>query len=215
MADRLSESFQRAPHFYLGVEIDATHLVDLRNRILNAGEKSGVRLTYTDFFLKAIARVLTEYAEANAFWKDGKILTHGSVDVGFAAQTDDRLLVPVIRGIDQLTLLSIARERSRLTEKARTGKLMLTDMEGGSATLSNLGAFGIDWFQAILNPPQSVIIATGRIAKRPFVLNDTLGVRDTLMITASIDHRVLDGIAGARILGRLRELLEDPAMLLL
>ena len=211
----MSESFLRAPHFYLGVEIDATELVDLRNRTLSAAAKAGVRITYTDFFLRAIARAIAEEPAANAFWSEGRIVSLQSVDVAFAAQAGERLLVPVIRGVDQMTMLAIARERVRLTEKARAGKLTLPEMEGGSVTLSNLGASGIDWFNAILNPPQSMIVATGRIAKRPYVVNDALAVRDTLTITASIDHRVLDGMAGARVLSRIRELLEDPATLLL
>ena len=120
----------------------------------------------------------------------------------------------MIRNIDGMPLAAISRERARLSESTRSGKLTLAQMEGGSATLSNLGAYGIDWFEAILNPPQSVIIATGRIASRAVVVDGTVQARDTVWITASVDHRVLDGVAGARYLSRIRELLEDPELLL-
>ena len=215
IADRVTASFQGAPHFYLGVQVDATQLVDLRTRCLPASPEEGVRITYTDFFLKAMAQALAEQPAVNTFWNDGKILARPSVDVGFAAQAGPLLLVPVIRNLGQLSMLGVAGERTRLAQKARAGKLTLAEMEGGSATLSNLGASGVDWFQAILNPPQSVIVATGRIAKRPVVCGDAVVARDTVLITASIDHRVLDGVAGAKFLGRIKELLEQPALLML
>jgi pyruvate dehydrogenase E2 component (dihydrolipoamide acetyltransferase) len=215
LAERLTASFHGAPHFYLGMEVDATQLVDLRTRCVAAVQESEARITYTDFFLKAMARALAEQPGVNTFWQDGKILARQEIDLGFAAQTDQMLLVPVIRNVDSLTMLGVARERIRLADKARAGKLTLAEMEGGSATLSNLGAFAIDWFQAILNPPQSVIVATGRIAKRAVVRDDVLVARETVTISASIDHRVLDGVAGAKFLGRIKELLEQPALLML
>jgi pyruvate dehydrogenase E2 component (dihydrolipoamide acetyltransferase) len=215
LAERVASSFRSAPHFYLGMEVDAAELVSLREKVSGPAQKDGVKVTYTDFFLKAIARALAEQPGINRFWQDGKILARQSIDVAFAVQADELLLAPVIRNADRLAMLGIARERIALAEKARAGKLTLPEMEGGSATLSNLGAYGVDWFQAILNPPQSVIVATGRIAKRPVVWKDSLAARDTLLLTASIDHRILDGVAGARFLGRIKELLEDPALLML
>ncbi|MEN6536256.1 MAG: dihydrolipoamide acetyltransferase family protein [Bryobacteraceae bacterium] len=214
IANRVTASFQSAPHFYLGVEVDATLLINVRTRCLQATQDENVRITCTDFFLKAIARALAEQPAVNAYWKDGNVVSWNTIDIGVAVQTEQLLLVPVIRNVDQLTMLGVARERTRLAERARAGRLTLQEMEGGSATLSNLGAFGVDWFQAILNPPQSVIVSTGRIAKRPLVSGDALTVKDTVMITASIDHRVLDGVAGAKFLSRIKTLLEDPALLM-
>jgi len=129
-------------------------------------------------------------------------------------QTADGLVVPVIRNADGLALFDLAGERQILAEKAKAGKLSLPEMEGGSATLSNLGNSNIDWFQAILNPPQSVILATGRIAKRAVVVNDSLEVCPTLVLSLSVDHRVLDGVAGANFLGRIKELIENPSVIL-
>jgi pyruvate dehydrogenase E2 component (dihydrolipoamide acetyltransferase) len=123
-------------------------------------------------------------------------------------------MVPVIRNAGQLSLFDLARERAHLTSKAREGRLSLAEMEGGSATLSNLGHFGIDWFQAILNPPQSVILATGRISKRPVVIDHQVLAQETVALNLSADHRVLDGVAAARFLARIRELIEAPALLL-
>ena len=124
------------------------------------------------------------------------------------------LLVPVVRNAQRLGLFDLAREREALTLKARNGALGLAEMEGGSATLSNLGAFGIDSFQAILNPPQSVILATGRIAKRAVVVADQVQAQPTVTLNLSADHRAVDGVAAANFLSRIRELIENPLPLL-
>lgn len=206
-ARRMIASFQTAPHFYLGVEANAAELVKVRERLEG-------KPTYTDFFLKALAVALAEQPHVNEHWRDGEIVRNKSVDIGFAAQTDTGLVVPVLRNADRLSFAELARERAALTGKAREGRLSLAEMEGGSATLSNLGHVGIDWFQAILNPPQSVILATGRIAKRPVVVDDRIEAQPTVALNLSADHRVLDGVAAANFLARIRELIEAPSRLL-
>jgi len=214
-AERMTESFHTAPHFYLGVEANATELVRHREQLLESyQQQAGVRLSYTDLFLRALALGLKDHAQVNAYWHGDAIQLRDSIDVGFAAQTSEGLVVPVIRKADALSLLDLASQRQALAEKARAGKLGLPEMEGGSATLSNLGNSGIDWFQAILNPPQSVILATGRIAKRALVVNDSLEVCPTVVLSLSVDHRVLDGVAGASFLGRIKELIENPSVML-
>ena len=211
VAERLTASFQQAPHFYLGVDVNATELVRMRTKLVDVvNQRAGVKLTYTDLFLMALAKALSEQAGVNASWRDGAIVRNSSVDVAFAAQGPETLLVPVIRNAAQLSLSEMAKHRHELTEKARAKKLALAELEGGSATLSNLGQFGMDWFQAILNPPQSVILATGRIAKRAAVVEDQVVACDMLTITIAADHRVLDGVSGARFLARVKALLEDP-----
>jgi pyruvate dehydrogenase E2 component (dihydrolipoamide acetyltransferase) len=215
IARRMTASFQSAPHFYLGVEANAAELVKLRDSLVaHLSTKMDVKLTYTDFFLKALATALVEQPEVNESWRDDSIVRNQSVDIGLAAQTEHGLLVPILRSVDRRTLFELARERNALTTKARAGGLNLAEMEGGSATLSNLGAMGIDSFQAILNPPQSVILATGRIAKRPVVIEDQLEAQFTVMLNLSADHRVLDGAAAAKFLARIRELIEAPSLLL-
>ena len=207
-ARRMTASFQSAPHFYLGVEANAAELVKLRECHKGSG------ITYTDLFLKAMAVALAEQPQVNQYWLNGELAAHDSVDLGFAAQTNHGLLVPVVRNAQRLALFDLTREREALTHKARNGALSLVDMEGGSATLSNLGAFGIDSFQAILNPPQSVILATGRITKRAVVVADLVEAQPTVALNLSADHRVIDGVAGANFLARIRELIENPHPLL-
>ena len=216
VAHRMTESFHTAPHFYLGVEANAAGLVRLRDQLLDPrNQQAGLKLTYTDLFLRAMAVSLKEHPQVNAYWYADAIQLRDSIDIGFAVQTGDGLVVPVIRKADALALFDLARQREILAEKAKAGKLSLPEMEGGSATLSNLGNSGIDWFQGILNPPQSVILATGRIAKRATVVNDSFEVCPTVVLSLSVDHRVLDGFAGANFLGRIKELIENPSLMLL
>ncbi|MFN0171331.1 MAG: dihydrolipoamide acetyltransferase family protein [Bryobacteraceae bacterium] len=209
VAARMELSFRSAPHFYVSVDADAGELVRLRDGIVGTGK----RVSYTDLFLKAMAIAIVEQPEVNAWWNQGEVVPHTSVDLAFAAQTDHGLVAPVLRQCDSLTLFDLAARREVLTERARSGKLTLEDIEGGSATLSNLGAFGIDSFNAILNPPQSVILATGRIADRPRAVGKLVEVRPSVQLTLSADHRVLDGAAAARFLVRIRELIEQPGLL--
>ena len=216
VAQRMTESFHSAPHFYLGVEANATDLVKFRDQLLGTfNQLTGLKLTYTDLFLRALAIGLKEHPQVNAYWQKDRVQPREAIDVGFAVQTPEGLMVPVVRKADQLSLFDLARQRDALREKAKAGKLSLQEMEGGSATLTNLGNFGIDWFVAILNPPQSVILATGRISKRAMVVNDTLQICPTLVLSLSVDHRVLDGVAAASFLGRIKELIESPSPLLL
>ncbi len=215
VAKRTAQSFHTAPHFYLGAEANASDLIRLREQLLEpCNRQTGVRLTYTDFFLRAMALGLKEHPEVNAYWLDDDVHLRDSIDIGFAVQTAAGLLVPVIRKADR-PLFDLARQRHALAEKAKAQKLTLPEMEGGGATLSNLGGSGVDWFQAILNPPESVILATGRIAKRAAVVQDRLEVCPTVVLSLSVDHRVLDGVVGSNFLRRIKEVIENPALMLL
>ncbi len=212
---RTAQSFHTAPHFYLGVEANASDLIRLREQLLDpCSRQAGVRLTYTDFFLRAMALALKEYPQVNAYWFDDDVRLRDSIDIGFAVATAAGLVVPVIQKADQ-PLFDLARQRHALAEKAKAQNLTLPELEGGGATLSNLGSSGADWFEAILNPPQSAILATGRIAKRAAVVQDHLEVCPTIMLSLSVDHRVLDGVAGSGFLRRIKDLIENPAVMLL
>ena len=214
VARRMTESFQSAPHFYLGTEASAAELVKTRDQLREPfQQQTGFKLTYTDLLLRALAMALKDHGEINAFWQDGELRMRDSIDVGFAVETPGGLLVPVIRGADRLSLFGLAEERQLLTQKAAAGTLSVAEIDGGSATLSNLGNSAVDWFQAILNPPQSIILATGRIAKRAVVIKDRLEVCPTIILSLAVDHRVLDGVAGAKFLGRIKELIERPSLL--
>lgn len=216
VAERMAHSFSTVPHFYLTAEVDASALMALHRQVAPAVErKHGVKLTLTDLLVKATAMALKEHPEANAAWSDGGIRQNPVVSLGVAAATDDGLVVPVIPEADRLTLVEIARKRGELVEKARAGKLTLPDLEGGSFTLSNLGMFGVDLFQAIVNPPQAAILAVGRIKDRPVAVDGQVAVRPTMFVTLSSDHRILDGALAARFLARVVQLLENPAEMLL
>lgn len=210
-AERTSQSFERAPHFYLGAEVNATKLVALRQDLQEISQKrTGTKLTVTDLLLKALTMALAEETAVNAFWENGSVVARDSIDVGLAVQAPSGLIVPVIREAGSLSLFDLAAKRQDVANRARSGSLRAEELSGGSATLSNLGAEGVDWFQAILNPPQSVILAAGAIAKRPMVVEDRLEACDSLILTLSVDHRVLDGVAGAKFLKVIKRALESP-----
>lgn len=200
IAARLEESF-RTPHFYVHADVDATALAKLRDEH---------RVTYNDIIIRAAALALRVIPEINAYWREGEIVPRGTVDIGLAVQTEDSLLVPVIRNVDRLSLAEIAAATEELVGKCRRAETKPKDFEGGSLTISNLGSFGVDRFQAILNPPQSAIIAVGRIAKRPFVDGDSVVARLTLALSVSVDHRVVDGVTAAKFLQELASLLQWP-----
>lgn len=215
IANRLEESF-RAPHFYVHAEADASFLVRTRDDLVPEIERShGIRLTYNDLLIKAIALALRDSPAVNAQWREGSIAALGSIDIGLAVQTQQTLLTPVIRDASRLPLAGIAAARQSLVERCTKGSIAPADLEGGGVTLSNLGPFGVDRFQAILNPPQSAIVAVGRIAKRPFVDGDALVVRPTVAISVSVDHRVVDGVAAAKFLNAIVRAIESPVRLLL
>jgi pyruvate dehydrogenase E2 component (dihydrolipoyllysine-residue acetyltransferase) len=214
-AERTTQSFERAPHFYLGREVNAGRMVQLRQELQGTAQKKlGFHITYTDFLLRALALALIEESVVNACWQDGGVVERQSIDVAFAAQTEKGLLAPVIANADKLDLFETAARRKELSGRAQQGKLQVEELQGGSATLSNLGMHGVDWFQAILNPPQSVILASGGIAKRPMVIDRSIQVAETLILTLSADHRVLDGVAAAKFLGAIARMVENPLELL-
>jgi pyruvate dehydrogenase E2 component (dihydrolipoamide acetyltransferase) len=215
-AERMAYSFSTAPHFYLTVEVDAGDLVALREQALpTARRRFGVEITFSDLIIKAVAIALREHPHVNATWDGNAISQHANVNIGIAAAVGEGLIVPVIQGADQLPLVEIARQRSQLVEQARNGKLALPDLEGGTFTISNLGMFGIDLFQAIVNPPQAAILAVGRIKERPAVHQGQVAPRPMLFLSLSSDHRILDGATAARFLGRIAGLIEDPMELVL
>jgi len=211
----MAASFGSAPHFYLSAEVRADVLLAVHDRLLPIVERrAGVRLTLTDLLVRIVAAALAEHPRANAFWHDGRVGVHARVNVGIAVTTEAGLVVPVLRDADRKPLAQIAAERSELVEKARTGRLIPDDLAGGTFTLTNLGMYRVDSFQAILNPPQSAILAVGRIVERPAVIDGGLAVRPACVLTLSCDHRVLDGVSGAQFLGRVAELIEEPYGLL-
>jgi pyruvate dehydrogenase E2 component (dihydrolipoamide acetyltransferase) len=216
VAERMTQSFQTAPHFYLTREIDASELLALRRTLSAALERrGGPRLSITDMLIRAMAIAMAAHPRVNASWRDGGIVPNAEIAIGVAIALDDGLIVPVLRDIAAVDLMTVARRRNELVERARAGRLTAADFSSAGATLSNLGMFGVDQFQAILNPPESVILATGRIRDRVVAVNGAAAVRPTMSCTISVDHRVLDGAQAARFLAAIAEALEAPGLLLL
>jgi pyruvate dehydrogenase E2 component (dihydrolipoamide acetyltransferase) len=216
VAERMIQSFQTAPHFYLTREIDASELLALKRTLSGALERrGGPRLSITDTLIRAMAIAMAAHPRVNASWRDGGIVPNAEIAIGVAIALDDGLIVPVLRDLATADLMTIARRRSELVERARAGRLTAADFSAAGATLSNLGMFGVDQFQAILNPPESVILATGRIRDRVVAVNGAAAVRPTMSCTISVDHRVLDGAQAARFLAGIAEALEAPGLLLL
>ena len=211
MAERMTASWTTAPHFYLVREVNVSRLVSWRER---AGKRTGARITYTDLLVKLVAATLSQHPGVNASWKDGAIVRNADINIGLAVAIDDGLVVPVLHKADTLGLADIAARREDLVSRAQAGKLRPADIQGGGFTISNLGMFGIDAFNAIVNPPQAAIVAVGRIADRVVALNGQPAVQPTMVLTLSCDHRALDGARAAQFLGALADLIEEPLALL-
>lgn len=215
-AARMEESARNAPHFYLHSMADAERLYQLRSDLQPEIElRTGQRLTFTDLFVRALALTLRRNPEVNCSWQAAELIRWNDVNIGIAVQSADRLLVPVLRNADRMPLSEIAQARAGLVAKVREGRLALADLEEGRTTLSNLGPFGVDSFSPILNAHQSNILAVGRIAQRPCAHKGNVVVRWTVGLTFAFDHRAVDGVAGAKLLRTLVELVENPVRLLI
>ncbi len=211
MAERVTQSWNSAPHFYLIREVNASRLVAWRTQ---AKERTGQRITYTDLLIRLVSAALRQHPQANAAWNDGEILLNDEINIGLAMAVEEGLIVPVIHQADQLSLSQITNRRNELVELARNGKLRLEDLQGGTFTISNLGMYGVDIFNAILNPPQSAILAVGRIAERVVPVNGQPTVQPMMILSVSYDHRAIDGARGAQFLETLANLIEEPLTLL-
>jgi len=211
MAERMTASWTSAPHFYLFREVNVSRLISWRERV---STQTGARITYTDLLVKLVAAALSRHPGVNASWKDGAIVRNAQINIGLAVAIDDGLVVPVIHRADTLSLAEIAARREDVVSRGQAGKLRPADIQGGGFTISNLGMYGVDAFNAIVNPPQAAILAVGRIADRVIAVNGQPAVQPTMMLTLSCDHRALDGARGAQFLGALADLLEEPLALL-
>ena len=212
MAERTTASWREVPHFFLTREVDAGGLE--RWRAAARRRPGGEGVTHTDLLVRIVASALAGHPRVNASYRDGSIVGNSGVNVGIAVALDDGLVVPVVHGADGLGVLEIAQRRRELVEAARRGALRPEDVAGGTFTISNLGMFGVDAFSAIVNAPQAAILAVGRVADRVVPVDGRPEVRPMLVLTASFDHRVVDGAGGARFLQTLAALAEEPLELL-
>jgi pyruvate dehydrogenase E2 component (dihydrolipoamide acetyltransferase) len=213
IARRLTESSQTVPHFYLAVDCQVDKLLALRGEINGySGER---KLSVNDFIIRAVAVALRKVPAANASFTETAIRLYSDVDVSMAVAAPDGLITPIIRHADRKGLATIADESKELIAKARTGKLKPDEYQGGTFTVSNLGMYGIRDFAAIINPPQSCILAVGTAEQRPIVRNGELSVATVMSCTLSVDHRVVDGAVGAEFLAAFKTLIEEPLTMLL
>ncbi|MGZ3665518.1 MAG: dihydrolipoamide acetyltransferase family protein, partial [Ktedonobacterales bacterium] len=216
IARRLQQSMQTIPHFYVTMVIDTTRLGEMRESLNEyaAGLPQPIKVSFNDLVVKAVAMSLTRMPEVNASFDGEQLLLKKHVNIGVAVALEQGLIVPVVRDADKRSVLDIAQETRRLTEAARMGKLKPEEFQGGTFSVSNLGMFGVDEFTAIINPPESAILAVGAIVPTPVVRNAQVVVRDLMKVTLSVDHRALDGAVAARFLQELKRLLEQPMAML-
>ena len=212
IAKRLAESTGPIPHFYLTVDYDVTSLLSLRAQLIDI---EGVKISVNDFVVRAAALALCHHPNVNSSWGDDAIAQHGDVHIGIAVSTPEGLITPVVRNADQKSVRQIADDVRALADKAKNRKLTPNEYQHSTFTISNLGAWGIEEFTAIINPPNSAILAIGAAEARAVVVDRQIVVRDRMKITMSCDHRVVDGVAGAEFLKTLRQYIEQPLRLLI
>jgi pyruvate dehydrogenase E2 component (dihydrolipoamide acetyltransferase) len=211
IAERLSESKQTAPHFYLRASCRVDALLKLREEI-NTGE---VKVSVNDLLIKAIARAHLLVPEMNAVWTDEAVRRFPTVDISVAIATEKGLVTPVLRGVESRSVTAVAAAMRDLGAKSREGRLQQSDLEGGAITISNLGMFGVEEFAAIINPPQSAIVAVGAAREELIVVDGVVTVAKILHLTVSVDHRPIDGALAARWLQALTTVIENPLQILL
>ncbi len=217
IARRLSEAKQTVPHFYLTMDCEIDALLETRKE-LNAHSAEGegaYKLSVNDFVIRAAALALKQVPAANASWDDSGILHYTHADISVAVATPAGLITPIVRAAEAKGLAEISGEMRDLATRAREGKLVPQDYQGGSFSLSNLGMYGVKEFAAIINPPQGCILAVGAGEARPVVKEGALAVATVMSCTLSVEHRVVDGAVGAEFLAAFKTLVEDPITMLL
>ena len=215
IASRLSEAKQTIPHFYLRRSVKMENLLDFRQKINKKLSNKNIKVSINDIIIKACSEALQSNPDANAIWAGNKLIKFESSDIAVAVSVEGGLFTPVIKDTDQKTISNISEEMKDLASRARAMKLMPTEFQGGSFAISNLGMFGIESFDAIINPPHAAILAVGTGKKKPVVSDDgSLGAATEMELSLSVDHRVIDGVLGAQLLHTIVDNLENPIGLL-
>jgi pyruvate dehydrogenase E2 component (dihydrolipoamide acetyltransferase) len=211
IAKRLLESKQTVPHFYLTVECEVDKLLKVRKDMNDAATDSNpYKLSVNDFVIKAVAQALKAIPEANASWEEAAIKQYNNVDISVAVAIDGGLITPIIKNADMKSISQISNEMKDLAKRARENKLAPQEFQGGSFSISNLGMFGVKQFNAIINPPQSCILAIGASNERVVVKKGEMKIANVMDITLSCDHRVVDGAVGAKFLQSFKNFIENP-----
>jgi pyruvate dehydrogenase E2 component (dihydrolipoamide acetyltransferase) len=214
IARRLTEAKQTIPHIYLTVDVQLDALLKLRAELNKGLEARGIKLSVNDMLIKALAAALIEVPECNVSISGDQLLKYGRADISVAVSIPGGLITPIVAGADSKSLSAIAREIHDLAGRAKEGKLQPHEYQGGTASISNMGMYGIKQFDAVINPPQGMILAVGAGEKRPWVINDSLQIATIMSATGSFDHRAIDGADGARLMQALKRLVENPLTML-
>ncbi len=210
IARRLSESKQQVPHIYLTVDIRLDALLKLRGELNAALESQGIKLSVNDLLIKALAKALVAEPKCNVQFAGDKLLSFTRADISVAVSIPDGLITPIIQDAGSKAVSAISKEMKDLAARARAGKLAPEEYQGGTASLSNMGMYGIKQFEAIINPPQGMILAIGAGEKRPYVVADSLQIASVMSATGSFDHRAIDGADGAALMKAFKDLCEAP-----
>jgi pyruvate dehydrogenase E2 component (dihydrolipoamide acetyltransferase) len=210
IARRLTESKQQIPHIYLTLDVQLDRLLKLRSELNDGLASRGVKLSVNDMLIKALAVALMEVPECNVSFAGDQLIKYSRADIAVAVSIPGGLITPIVAGANDKTLSKISSEMGELAGRAKEGKLQPHEYQGGTASLSNMGMFGIKQFEAVINPPQGMIMAIGAGEKRPYVIDDSLQIATIMSATGSFDHRAIDGADGARLMKAFKELCEKP-----
>jgi len=210
IARRLTESKQTIPHIYLTVDVNIDKLLKLRAEINDALASQGVKVSVNDMLVKALAKALLAVPVCNVQFAGDSLLKFSRADISVAVSIPGGLITPIVVDAGSKSISSISTEMKDLAERAREGKLQPHEYQGGTASLSNMGMFGIKQFEAVINPPQAMIMAIGSGEKRPYIVDDALSVATVMSATGSFDHRAIDGADGAQLMKVFKELCEKP-----
>ena len=210
IARRLTEAKQQIPHIYLTVHIQLDALLKLRGELNKGHESRRVKLSVNDLLIKALGQALIEVPECNVSFAGDNLIKYSRADISVAVSIPGGLITPIVANADGKAVSAIAKEVHELAARARDGKLQPHEYQGGTASLSNMGMYGIKQFEAVINPPQGMIMAIGAGEKRPYVINDSLQMATIMSATGSFDHRAIDGADGARLMQAFKRLIENP-----
>jgi pyruvate dehydrogenase E2 component (dihydrolipoamide acetyltransferase) len=214
IARRLTEAKQTIPHIYLTVDIQLDALLKLRGDLNKGLESRGIKLSVNDMMIKALAAALIEVPECNVSISGDHLLKYSRADISVAVSIPGGLITPIVVGAEAKSISAIATEVHALAGRAKEGKLQPHEYQGGTASISNMGMYGIKQFDAVINPPQGMIMAIGAGEKRPYVVNDSLQIATVMSATGSFDHRAIDGADGARLMQAFKRLVENPLAML-
>ena len=217
IAEKMLESVQRAPHFTYVDEVDMTDLVAMRGQLKGLAAEYGVKLTYIPFIMKALVQAFQEFPTVNAVINEADLsmIVRGEVNIGIACDTPQGLYVPVIKNVEQKSILELAAEITDITTRTREGKVQLSELQGGTFTITSVGNIGGRFATPIINHPEVAILGVNQIHDRPMVVNGEIVARKMMYLSPSFDHRVIDGAVAARFISALKNILENPASLLL